>query len=99
LKYLTCPHKLEYCEKAGTEGQSAPTTAVRTGETPRYILAHQDDNMDFGGGSNEIKQVVEREYQAYIADVLSLKRIDILKFWEVSNVVNSHGASGTDGLL
>jgi hypothetical protein len=97
LKYLTCPHKLEYCEKAGTEGQSAPR--VGTGETPRYRLAHQDNNVDFGGGSNEIKQVVEWEFQAYIADALSSKQIDNLKIWQVSNVVNSHGASDTDRLL
>jgi len=55
--------------------------------------------MDFSGGSNEIKQVVEPEFQAYIADALSSKQIDNLKFWQVSNVINSHSASDTDRLL
>jgi hypothetical protein len=57
---------------------------------------HQDDN---GGGSDETKQVVEWECQAYITDTLSLKQIDILRFWEVGNIVNIHSASGTDRLL
>ena len=90
------PKMLEYREKAGAEGESAPTTAVpgvRTGEMPKYMsLAHQygydDDHMDFGhGGSNDAEQTVEQEYQAYVTAPLS-KHPDILKFWEVSNVSN-----------
>jgi hypothetical protein len=90
------PKMLEYCEKAGAEGESALTTAVPgvgTGEMPKYMsLAHQygydDDDMDFGhGGSNDAEQTVEQEYQAYVTAPLS-KDPDILKFWEVSNVSN-----------
>jgi len=95
------PHKLEYRERARAEGQSAPATpAVGTGETPQYMsLAHQygyDDDMNFGG-SNDAEQTVDhQEYQAYVTTPLSSNQIDTLKFWEVSNVINS--VSGTDRL-
>jgi len=76
-------HQLEYCERAGTEGQSAPTT-TGVGNGGQYGY---EDEMD-GGGSNETKQTVEQKCQAYIMASLSSK-IDILKFWGVGNIVQS----------
>jgi hypothetical protein len=93
---------LEYRERAGAEGQSAPTTAagpgVGTGATPGYMSLHQqygydNDDMEFGG-SSDTEQTVEQEYQAYVTAPLSAKHTNILKFWEVSNITNC--ASGTD---
>ena len=89
---------LEYREMAkqkALEGQSAPTVAVPgvgTGKTPSYMsLAQQygydDDDMEFGGPS-DAEQTVEQEYQAYITAPLSAKYTDILKYWEVSNVIS-----------
>jgi len=51
--------------------------------------------MDIGG-SNETQQTIEQEYQAYVTAPLLSKQTDVLKFWEVSNVITS--ASGTDEL-
>jgi hypothetical protein len=89
---------LEYREKAkqkALEGQSAPTVAVPgvgTGKMPSYIsLAQQygynDDNMEFDG-SSDAEQTLEQEYQAYVTAPLSTKYTDILKYWEVSNVIS-----------
>jgi hypothetical protein len=45
-----------------------------------------DDDMNIGNsGTNE--QTVEQEYQAYITSPLSASASDIIKFWEVSNLL------------
>lgn len=40
------------------------------------------DEMEIGE-SSQTSQTIEQEYQAYITATLSLKTVDILKFWEV----------------
>lgn len=59
-------------------------------ETPAYMsLAEQyglEDDMDVGSSANT--QSVEQEYQAYITAPLSSKKVDIVKFWEVSSEVD-----------
>ena len=53
---------------------------------PKYMsLADQygiADEMETGESSETTKSI-EQEYQAYITAILSLKTINILKFWEV----------------
>ncbi len=59
------------------------SSSAETNTMPSYILAHQDDDVDFGDGPDETKQIVDPEYQAYITAPLSSEQVAILKFWEV----------------
>jgi len=57
----------------------------KTGATPAYMsLRHQygydDNDMDFGGSSNNKEQTVEQEYRAYATAPLLPKSTDILNF-------------------
>ena len=79
----------EYREKMrGTAGDPPTPTSnpLSTEDAPRYMsLADQygiADEMEIGE-SSQTSQTIEQEYQAYITAALSLKTVDILKFWEV----------------
>lgn len=79
----------EYREKMrGTAGDPPTQTSnpLSTEDAPRYMsLADQygiADEMEIGE-SSQTSQTIEQEYQAYITAALSLKTVDILKFWEV----------------
>jgi hypothetical protein len=42
-----------------------------------------EDDLEIGSSTTP-EQTVEQEYQAYVTASLSPKKVDILKFWEVS---------------
>jgi hypothetical protein len=83
-------HKMrEYRDKMSSsagESTSVPQGTDSTEDMPMYMsLADQygiADEMEIGESSATM-QTIEQEYQAYITAVLSLKTVNILKFWEV----------------
>jgi hypothetical protein len=52
------------------------SSSAETNTMPSYILAHQDDDVDFGDGPDETKQIVDPEYQAYITAPLSSEQVN-----------------------
>jgi hypothetical protein len=81
----------EYCDKMSSsagESISVPLGTDSIEDMPMYMsLADQygiADEMEIGE-SSAITQTIEQEYQAYITAALSLKSINILKFWEVGH--------------
>jgi len=93
----------EYRERASStaDGVSVAGTSDLPGteDVPQYMsLTEQyglSDEMEIGG-SNEIMQTIEQEYQAYTT--ASLQKVDILKFWEVGGSING-GAQTADRIL
>ena len=67
----------------------ANTGDLDTGKIDKYALIAAEfgmDNMEIGE-SRRNEQSLEQEYQAYITALLSSKTINILKFWEVANLL------------
>lgn len=88
---LTITHQmLQYREKATSSGEPFTETPEAPSEVPRYMtLAAQyglGDDMDITGSGATNEQTIGQEYQGYITAPLSKKDVDILKFWEVSNI-------------
>jgi hypothetical protein len=78
---------LEYRENATTE-EEQPKAPSASSVAPHFMsLSEQyglEDEMEIGGTSDTGDQTVEQEFESYITAALSLKTVDILKFWEVS---------------
>jgi hypothetical protein len=77
----------EYCENAESEDATASTNLVTATWGLSYILLAAQyrlpDDMEISGtGSHQA--TIKQEFQSYITAPLSLKSMDILKFWEVS---------------
>jgi hypothetical protein len=83
---------LEYREKNKKEGPvqtPADAADLGTGKMEKYMaIAAQFgvNDMDIGD-SRESDQTVDQEYQAYITAPLSPKTVDVLKFWEVCDLL------------
>jgi hypothetical protein len=77
---------LEYRDNAATEEEQPPKAL--SSAAPQFMsLAEQyglGDEMEIGSGSGPDEQTIEQEYDLYVTAALSVKTIDILKFWEVS---------------
>ena len=78
----------EYCEKMGAEQSTQTADPLVTVDMLKYMsLAEQygiAEDMEIGE-SSELMQTIEQELQAYITATLSLKIVNILKFWEVGS--------------
>ena len=83
---------LEYRENATTGEEQLAAPSGGSLATPQYMsLAEQYGigvEMEIGG-SGAGDQTIEQEYQSYVTAALSLKTIDILKFWEVCHNILS----------
>ena len=82
----------EYREKSDTSedvAESAQNTIDHgSGYVPRHMslaaVYNIEEEMDTGSIGESV-QTVEQEYQAYITGALSMKTVDILKYWEVNS--------------
>ena len=75
-------HKLEYHESTRSDLEEPTTGGTGEPETPRDIHKKNKQIEDFQA--------------SYITASLLLEQIGIHNFWEVSNIINSHSASGTE---
>lgn len=77
----------EYCENAESEDATVSIDLVTaTGGLSYMLLAAQyglPDDMEIGSSGSH-QATIKQEFQSYITAPLSLKSMDILKFWEVS---------------
>ena len=84
---------LEYCERDKKEGAmqtpGADAGDLNTGEIDKYALIAAEFGMDDMeiSESRRNEQSLEQEYQAYITALLLSKTINILKFWEVADLL------------
>jgi hypothetical protein len=90
---VTSLKMLKYHER--NEEEPAPTPVVDvaadlgTEEVDKYysIAAQYGLDMDIGA-SEGVEQTIDQEYQAYITAPLVARKVNILKFWEVCDIVN-----------
>ena len=86
------PKMTEYREKSDTSEDVAESAQNTTDHGSGYVPRHMslaavyniEEEMDTGSIGESV-QTVEQEYQAYITGALSMKTVDILKYWEVNS--------------
>lgn len=87
---------MEYRDRGGITTIQEPETSTGADNAAKEDLFGIDDLakqygledlMDFSDGTAQPDQSIEDEFNAYITAPLSPKGTDVLKFWEVSDLI------------